>query len=389
MQTGMLGNLALVLRDVWDVNITYKRNDVVTHDDKLWGAKADIPTGTEPGTSPEWMILLEGGSGGSGGDLPLFALLPSFFSTVEDGYLSVCVDNGILSGDPASVTYPAFPGAYTALEARKTAGDIAIRTMQEYADSMTAIGKAPFFAIDTVTKTFRIPCAPGLFWRGMMAGKNVGDYGIDQIRPIEAAAGLETYANSQSLRLDMTGAFYYNTEMNSNIGWINSPSPLGKGRLGFNSALLGPHFNGDQTVPEHVIVDYQIRMYGAVTDAGTIQLSQLIAAMAGKLDTSVFEQWKTSSAPLLGQSWQDVTSLRSNNIIYQNTSGRPLAIAIDFSGGSGQYFGFWMGEDSGNLIRHTQFGVAGIMGNYFTIVPDGWYYRGWDSATVRFWREYR
>lgn len=163
------------------------------------------------GTGPEWQAPASG--------LPLFALQPVPFSTIRTGYLSVCTDNGILTAD-------AYREAYQQLVILQDAGDTNIVTMAAWQTEFTANGgKCGRFALDTTAQEFRIPCAPGLFWRGVMAGLNVGQY--------------------QSV-------------------------------LASGSALSS------------VAVDYQMKLYGAVTDAGTVQLAQLIAAMAGKLDTAVF-----------------------------------------------------------------------------------------------------
>ena len=46
---------------------------------------------------------------------------------------------------------------------------------------------------------------------------------------------------------------------------------------------------GGETRPKTIVVDYQMNMYGTITDAGSAELAQLIAVMTGKLDTSIFE----------------------------------------------------------------------------------------------------
>jgi len=209
------------------------------------------------------------------------------FSTVLPGNLSVCMDNGVL-------TEAAFPEAYAQLEILYDAGDANIVSMSQHAAEMTTNGGiCGRFAIDKATKTFRLPCMPGTYWAGVMAGQNVGDFLIDQMRPITGELQMGTSAgNTAGLHvIPANGAIYDVGPANQRI----TTSSETVRRPGINSALLGPNYDGARTRPQSIVCDYQMKMYGAVTDAGTIQLAQLIAAMAGKLDTSAFEAWKVQA----------------------------------------------------------------------------------------------
>ena len=117
--------------------------------------------------------------GGNGTDgLPLFAVIPFPLNTTQPGYLSVCVDNGILTAD-------SFPQAAAQLAAMKAAGEANIVSLDAYAADMAAQGGiCGRFALSDDGTQFRIPCAPGAYWRGLSAagGLSVGDWQKDAMR---------------------------------------------------------------------------------------------------------------------------------------------------------------------------------------------------------------
>jgi len=222
----------------------------------------------------------------------LFTIIKWPFSTIKPGYLSVTVDNGVR-------TEGEFPEAYAGLATLQYAGEPNIISMSAYATEMaTNGGVCGKFAIDTTARTFRLPCMPGIFWRGVMQGHSVGEFGIDQMRaitgnfslaggtPIRFKAGF-----SHGVFTDLIGSSAYNPAAESvNTGTV--------GGFNFDSSLLGPNYSGTKTVPEHIFVDYQMKMFGSVTDAGTLQLSQLInalsqatAAFSTAMSYSLSEQW--------------------------------------------------------------------------------------------------
>ncbi len=207
--------------------------------------------------------------------LPLFALQPVPFSTVMPGNLSVCRDNGIL-------TQGAFPEAYARLVTLQAAGETNIVSMPQYASEMTAQGGiCARFALDTAPQTFRIPCAPGVFWRGVSSALSVGTWQPDQMRPITGRFTTRMEPSDNTF----DGSF----RKDSNASAVGSFTSSGGHIVSFDSSRLGVNFNGTDTHPLTAVCDWQIKMYGAVTDEGSVTLAQLIAAMTGKLDTSVYQ----------------------------------------------------------------------------------------------------
>jgi hypothetical protein len=270
MQTAVFGNLALVLRCEWDEEETYRANDVVRHNAATWGAKRKTIAGEKPGIdSAAWVLIMsdvgmpyaasddEGkvltvGEGGgpewrAASGLPLLIPIAVPFSTVMLGFLSCCADNGVLTAD-------AFPEAYEQLVLLQSQGETNIVAMAAYAAEMTANGGiCGRFALDEETQTFRIPCAPGAYWRGVKAGLNVGQYQIDQMRPI-TGGGFDDTGFSENVY----GAIYFGGNTKKRAGNTNTA----EGRR-LNTALLGPHFDGIDTHPQSIVCDWQMMVRGA------------------------------------------------------------------------------------------------------------------------------
>jgi hypothetical protein len=86
----------------------------------------------------------------------------------------------------------------------------------------------------------------------------------------------------------------------------------------------------------------------------------------------------------VGQTWQNVLSSRAALTSYQNTTGKPISVAISVSAGSG-----------GNYIQVSSNNSTWIdlllLGDfqYSFIVPHNWYYRVNGAVTLARWAELR
>ena len=93
--------------------------------------------------------------------------------------------------------------------------------------------------------------------------------------------------------------------------------------------------------------------------------------------------WTSSQSIGISQTWQTVT--RSASTSYQNTTGRPLEVAIDASSATAR-------PVEVSVDNATWLSIGGIgttrMGNQF-IVPNNWYYRINGSVTLNAWTELR
>ena len=90
---------------------------------------------------------------------------------------------------------------------------------------------------------------------------------------------------------------------------------------------------------------------------------QALTAAQGKVlaDTKL----DTTSAFGVGQTWQDVTSIRALNITYTNTSGRTIALSVDASTGNGNTLGL---KVNNIYICSTSVGAGAT--TLFTLIPN-------------------
>ena len=259
----------------------------------VYGEASPTNLGLAPagGTAGQvYQVSADGQSYGWGNPsgIPLLIPMAVPFSTVMPGFLSVCRDNGRL-------TAGAFPDAARQLATLKAAGETNIVSLAAWESEFAAQnGVCGRFALSDDGQSFRIPCMPAQYWRGMSqtAGLGVGMWQPDQMQghwhnvsAITNALGL--------IQVPATSGFAIN--YSSNTG-----SPISDG-------VNGTPRVGSETRPTTVVVDYQMKLYGAATDAGSVTLAQLIAAMAGKLDTSRYESDNTLSVTeaATGEKWID------------------------------------------------------------------------------------
>ncbi len=107
--------------------------------------------------------------------------------------------------------------------------------------------------------------------------------------------------------------------------------------------------------------------------------------------TTAFVQQEIAAQSLgVGQTWQDVAGSRAVSTSYQNTTGRPIEVAIKgyIGGGSGTAF-------EASVDNSTWIVVGWIGGNNNTTsatsatIPDDWYYRVNGSLSSFSWAELR
>lgn len=91
-----------------------------------------------------------------------------------------------------------------------------------------------------------------------------------------------------------------------------------------------------------------------------------------------------SNLPLgVNQSWQNVTGSRTHSTSYQNTTGRPIMVAILFTS---EYAYFQVSSDNVNWIN---LGNGAYSGEGYGVVPPGHYYRLSTTTPITSWAELR
>jgi len=87
----------------------------------------------------------------------------------------------------------------------------------------------------------------------------------------------------------------------------------------------------------------------------------------------------------VGQTWQDVFGSRVVGTSYQNTTGKPIMVAIEMTPtASGE--SLQVSVDNSTWIN---IGRGSNAGNYYGIAPPSWYYRLASGADIQSWAELR
>jgi hypothetical protein len=119
----------------------------------------------------------------------------------------------------------------------------------------------------------------------------------------------------------------------------------------------------------------------ATTLVGTADFASQAQAQAGTDSTKLMtplraEEHMTANALGWGQTWQDVTASRAFTTVYQNTTGRPISVAIyTYSLNTAR---LQVSSDNATWITVSSGGGYGNLGDEKTasaIVPNNYYYR--------------
>jgi hypothetical protein len=170
------------------------------------------------------------------------------------------------------------------------------------------------------------------------------------------------------------------------------------GEVGGNSSFLGasntstPQFNrntnsegGAEAHPTFVSGVWTIQAFGAITNPGAADAAQLASDYAAL--NAVFQSLRDQLLGI-GQAWQDVTAARSFDVIYTNTTGKPILVQVHcVSTAAGGYSFIAIDEFPAGLAHYP---VGGATLAHQIVVPAGSTYRvSVTNARLNTWREYR
>jgi hypothetical protein len=124
--------------------------------------------------------------------------------------------------------------------------------------------------------------------------------------------------------------------------------------------------------------------------------SQLTAVPAAQLTGDVAQARLTAAFNAMslgwGQTWQDVltTPGRAHSTSYQNTTGRPIQVAVS-ADASDNSRPFQVSSDNSTWVSVGRFaeGTGLRESNIFAVIPVGWYYRINGAASITQWAELR
>ena len=226
--------------------------------------------------APDGTPIVVGNS--NAGGLPLFSIIQVPLNSERLGFLSLAKDNGLLSGD-------VFVDAYNELvKLSLTGNEPSIITMAEYEAEILAKGKCSKFGLSITDKQFKIPFVPGVFLQSKESSADTGVWTPDQIRPITGAIA----ANAENVvSITNKGAFLVtNTGSNAGSAVANTN---GAAVLTFDSSRLGINYSGVKTKPESISVDYQMKLYGTLTNKAQVDMADVVTQLTSKFDIQTYE----------------------------------------------------------------------------------------------------
>lgn len=144
---------------------------------------------------------------------------------------------------------------------------------------------------------------------------------------------------------------------------------------------------------------------GLATGGGALSADQTITvtkatqaqAEAGTDDATAMTPLRTAQAitaraPAIGvgQTWQNVLASRVQDTAYQNTTGKPIQVAIGADAQDGPR-SFQVSSNGSTWVLVGRFAEnTGLReNNVFAIIPPGWYYKVVGPASITHWAELR
>ena len=236
--------------------------------------------------------------------IPLFGVVHVPFKTVVPGFLSLTKDNGTLLGN-------ILPEAYQELVNLKANGESNILTFAQYDAAIAANGVCGSFALDENTKSFKVPYIPNLYIRGLDVSTTIGQYQIDQMRPItgELSGGEGSVTNPFPTinPTVQTGAL---RALSVSSGYMTIGSSGYQSSLKIDSSLLGINYSGTDTHPMSVIFDIQLKVFGRITNIATLNVDEILSTISSIKASNQSGQVKVNYLNL------KVTGTTANTISY-------------------------------------------------------------------------
>lgn len=121
----------------------------------------------------------------------------------------------------------------------------------------------------------------------------------------------------------------------------------------------------------------------AEAEAGTNNTKLMTPLRSRQAD----EAFRNANALGWGQTWQNVTGSRSASTSYQNTTGRPIAVAIHTNGVAGNHALEVSTNNSSWLVVSQSGSASALISTNRAIVPPGYYYRY--TGNIAGWMELR
>jgi hypothetical protein len=107
---------------------------------------------------------------------------------------------------------------------------------------------------------------------------------------------------------------------------------------------------------------------------GNVATSQL---GSGTADATTFLTGAATWVGVLGigQTWQNVISVRNDDVWYQNTTNRPIFLAIRTDPGASTLYFNTVASDTGRITIGSSDGASGTYDNFYSVIPVGGFYK--------------
>ena len=224
--------------------------------------------------APDGTPIVVGNS--NAGGLPLFSIIQVPLNSERLGFLSLAKDNGLLSGD-------VFVDAYNELvKLSLTGNEPSIITMAEYEAEILAKGKCSKFGLSITDKQFKIPFVPGVFLQSKESSADTGVWTPDQLQ-----GHWHNAVGDNIIGVPSTGSVPYTTKDKTQVQ-IDAPTRWGAGNP-VSDGINGIPRIGTKTKPESISVDYQMKLYGTLTNKAQVDMADVVTQLTSKFDIQTYE----------------------------------------------------------------------------------------------------
>lgn len=174
----------------------------------------------------------------------------------------------------------------------------------------------------------------------------------------------------------------------------------------FSSPIVGSLTGNAATATTATNVSRSVTGAGLATGGGALTTDRTITvpaatqaqAEAGTDNATAMTPLRTSQAinvlaPTIGvgQTWQDFTGSRVDDASYQNTTDKPIMVAVsqDDLSGTNRMFGYVSTDGYSWVLVQTSMSSSASRGSVCFIVPPSHYYRVNTTTTIVAWAELR
>lgn len=242
--------------------------------------------------APDGTPIVVGNS--NAGGLPLFSIIQVPLNSERLGFLSLTKDNGLLSGD-------VFVDAYNELvKLSLTGNEPSIITMAQYEAEILAKGKCGKFGLSTTNKQFKIPFIPGLYLQGKESSADTGTWTPDQMQGhFHTLVGVNWNSGLPIMGAGGTGS--------TGVSLSGARSVEFQAQQMISDGVNGTPRISSKTKPESIYVDYQMKLYGTLTNKTQVDMANVTNQLVSKLDTVTYQ----NDASLRLRAWCYCNSLGS------------------------------------------------------------------------------